>query len=210
MTHSIVSTFLATAADPRRAVNQRRPPRRANDRDYPSHASRRRVRGVLDRWLSTPPRRTRRRGGTGLHERSSGDLARQARAGDLRSAQSAGQGTQRRPLQRIVIPDLDDQSDDGALMRRKLELVEDLMAEPERRPGQASGIDCASRWGWQPSSPSSSSRLHSAKRSTRRPCRGGDDCRADAGEIDYGHRTVHGQGSGRYEDELVGQIPHAK
>ncbi len=33
------------------------------------------------------------------------------------------------PMQRIVIPDLDEQSDDLALMRRKLELLDDLMAE---------------------------------------------------------------------------------
>jgi hypothetical protein len=36
------------------------------------------------------------------------------------------------PMQRIVIPDLDDQSDDVALMRRKLELLDDLMSEPDQ------------------------------------------------------------------------------
>jgi hypothetical protein len=36
------------------------------------------------------------------------------------------------PMQRIAIPDLDEQSDDTRLMRRKLELVEGLMAEPEQ------------------------------------------------------------------------------
>jgi hypothetical protein len=36
------------------------------------------------------------------------------------------------PTQRIVIPDLDERSEDVALMRRKLELVDDLMTEPEQ------------------------------------------------------------------------------
>jgi hypothetical protein len=36
------------------------------------------------------------------------------------------------PMQRIVIPDLDDKPDDVASMRRRLELIEELMGEPDQ------------------------------------------------------------------------------
>jgi hypothetical protein len=59
------------------------------------------------------------------------------------------------PMQRIVIPDLDDESDDVALMRRKLELLDDLMAEPDqtvlllsRMSKKALAVSVRDSWRW--------------------------------------------------------------